>query len=128
MPTRFEMGPQIDSQLHCEVIRPISGTYFKRVKMIGLWSVQNMVSDTSSWIIPQGNPFLLGHFEVWLPLWDHQGACLCWLLMSRFGHHISSLHLRFFNGGSTELLVHLFLGLLRMNLPNLKILRIKGFV
>jgi len=100
----------------------------QRMATIGLERVQNLVSSTSSWIVPQGNPFLLGHAELWLPLWEGEGANLFRLLISRFGHHISSLSLRFVNGESNEMMVDALLELLSMNLPNLKRLKMDGWM
>jgi len=91
--------------------------------------VELLSRDTSTWLVPQGNPWLIGHVVLDLRLLQESNRFR--LLISRFGIHISSLtvlvHCR--NEDNPERMVNLLLELLSTaNFPNLQQLRLKGFV
>jgi len=92
-------------------------------------AIQSVYSNTTSWLVPFGNPFMLGHVHLQLELLDSSPHLRS--VISRFGMHISSLTIRirggFYNDPDTRM-VNLFLELLSMDLPNLKKLGVSGSV
>jgi len=94
-----------------------------------LKQVESFIRETSTWLVPQGNPWLSGHILLKLKWLDHPSPLR--LLISRYGMHVSSLavtvecHFTI----PSERIVNLLLELLSStNFPNLKQLRVYGYV
>jgi len=98
-------------------------------KLLTLEEVESIFRDTSTWLVPQGNPWLVGHVKLDLKLLD--GLNHLRLLISRFGAHISRLTVlvNCHKDDNSERMVNMLLELLSStNFPNPKQLRLHGFV
>jgi len=93
-----------------------------------LAQVESLFRDTSTWLVPQGNPWLVGHVELDLRLMGGQNHLR--LLISRFGIHISSLTVIVYSSENNQVgMVNLMLELLSsVNFPYLKQLQLVGTV
>jgi len=97
-----------------------------------LWGVtdalESVDSNTSSWLVPFGNPFMLGKVE--LDLDDMHTSNHLRSLIFRFGHHISSLAVKIDSDSKEDSsrMANLLLELLSMDLSNLKKLTVDADV
>jgi len=99
-------------------------------KLWDLHAIEIVYSNTACWLVPFGNPFMLGNVHLHLDMLNRSRHLRS--LISRFGTHISSMIVKIYcyanDQANSRMIANLLLELLSMDLPNLKKLVVTGNV